>query len=149
MFYSQVRELQRSPGHEGLYNKVLFEFNLIDLIDLKHESAIRTNTVFSAAAQTMLKPYKDISLATEIIGRINEYAHCIFIITRADGTKLWYYKYRNVPLDTDWWTSKNRDALAKDVYVLTNITDIHSPPPKNLYPEGWPEDLIDPLAITV
>jgi hypothetical protein len=128
---------------------ILFEFDL--RTNSVYPSIINTYTVFSDEAQKLLHEHQDdISLASEITGCMNEYAHSIFIITRTNGRKMWYYKHISAPLEEeDWWTSKHRDDLAKDSYLLIKITDVNSDPPKNLYPDGWPEDLIDPLAITV
>ena len=129
---------------------ILFEFDV--RTNSIYPSIINTCTVFSDEAQKILHehPLGDISLVSEITGCMNEYAHSIFIITRTNGRKLWYYKYISAPREeVDWWTSKQRDDLAKDCYVFSNITDVNSAPPKNLYPDGWPEDLIDPLAIAV
>ncbi len=132
------------------YTKILFEFDV--RTKSIYPSIINTYTVFSDEAQKLLHQYplSDISLVSEITGCMNEYAHSIFIITRKNGSKAWYYKSLTAPREEeDWWTSKHRDDLAKDSYLFIRITDVNSAPPKNLYPDGWPEDLIDPLAITV
>ena len=132
------------------FTNILFEFDVRS--KSIYPSIINTYTVFSDEAQKILHQYPigDIRLASEITGCMNEYAHSIFIITRTNGKKVWYYKDISAPREEeDWWLSKHRDDLAKDCYLLIRITDVDSKPPKNLYPDGWPEDLIDPLAISV
>ena len=130
------------------FNNILFEFDV--RTNSIYPSIINTCTVFSDEAKKILHQYVDISLASEITGCMNDYANSILIITRTNGRKMWYCKCISAPREEeDWWISKHRDDLAKDSYVLSNITDVSSAPPKNMYPPGWPEDLIDPLAISV